>query len=139
MRNVLAYALCGLGLTALAGGCHHVDDVYQPVAMRPAPPAMTVSVPPPAAVIEQPSPEPYPGAVWMAGYWDYRPDIGRHVWVAGRWTRAPRPGVVWMPPRWEPDGHGRYHMLQGHWANGVDRDAYGRHVYYDAAGRPHYF
>jgi hypothetical protein len=47
--------------------------------------------------------------------------------------------VVWMPPRWESDGRGRYHLLQGRWANGVERDAYGRHVYYDAAGRPHYF
>ena len=138
MRNVLAYALCGLGLTALAGGCHHDDDVYRPVTTPPAA-VSTIAIPPPAPVLEQPSPEPYPGAVWMAGYWDYHPDAGRHVWVAGRWTRAPRAGVVWMPPRWSTDGTGRYYLNQGHWANGADRDAYGRHVYYDAVGRPHYF
>jgi hypothetical protein len=133
-------ALCGLGMTALAGGCHHDEDVYRPVAAAPVQaPVMTLAVPPPAAVIEQPSPEPYPGAVWMAGYWDYRPDIGKHVWVAGRWGRPPRADVVWMPPRWISSEDGRYQMLPGRWARGVSRDAYGRHVYYDAAGRPHYF
>jgi hypothetical protein len=134
MRN---YVLTGIGLAALTAGCYHEEYAYRPPVASVR--ALTVATPPPAPVVETPSVQPYPGAVWTAGYWDWRPEGGRHVWVAGHWTRAPRPGLVWMPPRWQTDGAGRYYLIRGQWVVGASRDAYGRQVYYDAAGRPHYF
>ena len=138
MRLKRTMALAFVGGATLLGGCY--DSNYtpmQPVATAPRP--VTVAVAPPEPAVEQPSPSPYPGAVWMAGYWDWRADMGRHVWVAGKWATPPRPGVVYMPPRWVPDGAGRYYRTNGQWLNDVSHDPYGRHVYYDAAGRAHYF
>ena len=125
------------GVVALGAGCYHDDYATQPAYATTRP--VTVAVPPPALVEEQPPPEPYAGAVWMAGYWDWRADLGRHVWVAGHWGAAPRPGLVYMPPSWHADGRGYYYRSQARWVPGVARDPYGRHVSYDALGRPHYF
>ena len=38
----------------------------------------------------------------------------RYVWTAGRWDRPPRPGAVWVEPRWEPRGNG-YVFIEGYW------------------------
>jgi YXWGXW repeat-containing protein len=124
-----------LGVVVLGAGCYHDYSYDQPVSARP----FTVAVAPPPPIEEQPPPEPYLGSVWMAGFWDWRGDLGRHVWVAGHWATAPRVGVVYMPPSWQPDGHGRYYRADGRWVAGVGRDAYGRHLAYDSLGRPHYF
>jgi hypothetical protein len=68
--------------------------------------------PPPARVVEVPSPR--AGFVWAPGY--YRWDGHRHVWVDGHWLRE-RHGFHWVPERWE-QRHGRYRFEPGHW----DRD-----------------
>jgi hypothetical protein len=128
--GALLIALVGLG-----AGCYH-DEYGRPVHTSAR---LVVSVPPPAPVDEVPPREPYPGAVWMSGYWDYRIDLGRHVWIAGHWAAPPREGVVYMPPTWRSDGRGRWYRVSGRWMAGPQRDAYGRHVAYDAWGRPHYF
>jgi hypothetical protein len=135
MKTTITMAL--VSAATLAGGCHEPTyTAMQPVASeRP----VTIAVPPPAPIEEQPPPSPYPGAVWMSGYWDWRVSLGRHVWIGGRWTTPPRPGLVWMPPRWVDDGAGRYYRSGGQWVPGAATDAYGRHVWYDAAGRVHYF
>jgi hypothetical protein len=138
MRTKTTMAMVFVGASALAGGCH--EATYTPmVPLASAERPVTVAVPPPAPVEERPSASPYPGAVWMSGYWDWRTDLGRHVWVAGRWTTPPRLGMVWMPPRWVDDGTGHWYRTAGQWVAGAATDAYGRHVWYDAAGRVHYF
>lgn len=126
-----------IGVVLAGAGCYH-DDEYatQPAyAVRP----VTVAAPPPAPVPEVPPPEPYAGAVWMSGYWDWRADLGRHVWVAGHWATPPRPGVAYMPPSWRSDPNGGYYRVPGRWVVAPTRDAYGRHIAYDSLGRPHYF
>lgn len=126
-----------IGCVLAGAGCYH-DDEYatQPAyATRP----VTVAVAPPAPVDEMPPPEPFRGAVWMAGYWDWRGDTNRYVWVAGHWATAPRVGVAYMPPSWRADARGGYYRVPGRWVSAPTRDAYGRHIAYDAYGRPHYF
>jgi hypothetical protein len=125
-----------LGVVAFGAACYYHDTAYERVAYN-RPVTVAVAAPPP--IEEQPPPEPYLGAAWMAGYWDWRADLGRHVWVAGHWATPPRTGVVYMPPSWQPDAHGRYFRVEGRWVAGVARDPYGRHLAYDSLGRPHYF
>src|SRR5262245_28171356 len=126
-----------LGAMAVGAGCYTDGYVY-PSSYSGARP-LTVAIPPPAPLVEQPPPEPFAGAVWMAGYWEWQPDLGRHVWIAGRWTAPPRAGVAYMPPSWRSYGRGLYYRVPGRWVVAPPRDAYGRHVAYDSLGRPYYF
>ncbi len=71
-----------------------------------------VDMAPPAA----PYPEvvgvaPFPGAIWIGGYWGW--NGGRHVWIGGRWEH-PRPGFYWAPHRWVASG-GHWHLVAGGW------------------------
>ena len=54
---------------------------------------------------------PFPGALWIGGYWGW--SSGRHVWVPGRWEH-PRPGYQWRPHAWVQQG-GRWHLQAGGW------------------------
>lgn len=54
-----------------------------------------VVAPAPAPQYEVLGVAPYPGAVWISGYWGW--NSGRRVWNPGRWD-APRRGG----PRYEP-------------------------------------
>lgn len=54
---------------------------------------------------------PYPGAIWINGYWGWQ--ANRHYWVAGHWDR-PRVGYVYRPHRWV-HRHGRWHLKNGGW------------------------
>jgi WXXGXW repeat (2 copies) len=126
-----------IGVVLAGAGCYSDEYASQPAYATARP--VTVAVPPPAPVDEVPPPEPYPGAVWMAGYWDWRADQNRHVWVAGHWATPPRAGVAYMPPSWHADPHGGYYRMPGRWVAAPTRDAYGRHIAYDSYGRPHYF
>lgn len=82
-----------------------------PVYM-PAPPVAVAPLPPPAPYVEVRPVLPFPGAVWIAGYWGW--NAGRHVWIGGRWSAPPRPGYRWEPHRWVPEG-GRWHLYGGDW------------------------
>lgn len=124
-----------LGVVVLGVGCY-ADEYAYPSAQTGG--AVSIGVPPPAPVAEVPPAAPSPGMAWTAGYWDWQPASGRYAWVAGHWVVPPRAGVVWVPPEWHADEHGRYYRSQGHWTPGVTRDRYGRQVWYDSAGRPHY-
>jgi len=54
---------------------------------------------------------PYPGHVWIGGYWGWG---GRgHHWVPGRWE-APRHGYRWEPHRWERHDRG-WRERPGRW------------------------
>jgi len=70
-----------------------------------------VDTPPPAPYAEVVPVMPYPGAVWVGGYWGWRG--GRHQWVPGYYER-PHPGYRYEPNRWENRG-GRWHLRIGGW------------------------
>lgn len=101
-------ALIGAALASLTlTGCvvapsppHHV--YYEPVMVAPPPPRVEVI-----------GVAPYPGYVWIGGYWTWHAHSHRHHWVPGRWE-APRPGHYWEPHRWERQGEG-WRERPGQW------------------------
>lgn len=70
-----------------------------------------VTVAPPAAQVEVVGVAPYPGAIWIGGYWNWVG--GRHVWINGRWD-SPRPGYRYEPHMWHRDGQG-WREAPGRW------------------------
>lgn len=70
-----------------------------------------VDTPPPAPYAEVVPAMPYPGAVWINGYWGW--SGGRHHWVPGYYER-PRTGYRYEPRRWENRG-GRWYLRVGGW------------------------
>jgi hypothetical protein len=79
----------------------------------PAGPVVVADVAPPAPYYEPVPVVPYPGAVWITGYWGW--SGGRHVWVGGHYEHG-RPGYGWQPHQWVHGGDGRWHLQEGHWA-----------------------
>lgn len=77
------------------GGC--VIATAQPAYVRYEP----VLVAPPPPRVEIIGVAPYPGYVWIGGYWTWREH--RHHWMPGRWE-APRAGHHWKGHRWEQHG-----------------------------------
>jgi hypothetical protein len=71
-----------------------------------------VPVPPPAPQYEAIGVAPYPGWLWISGYWGW--NVNRHVWIGGHWE-APRPGYRWVPPQWQQRGRG-WQQAPGRWA-----------------------
>jgi len=100
--SLLAVALCG----ALAG-C-----VVAP-ARGPYGGPVVVEAPPPPRV-EIIGVAPFPGALWINGYWGWRGN--GHVWVPGYWER-PRPGYRWQPHAWERGDRG-WRERPGRWYPG---------------------
>jgi hypothetical protein len=99
------------GALAVLGGC----------AVYPAPgpyyggnPAVIAPYGPPPVVAETYGVAPYPGAIWISGYYSW--SGGRHVWTPGRWEQ-PRAGYHWVPRTWEQHGH-EWHQRGGHWERG---------------------
>ena len=74
-----------------------------PVAVRWAPPPM---------LVESPPDTPYPGAVWIGGYWVWN---GTWVWAHGRWAHAPRPSYYWVHPYYE-NRNGAVIFITGYWS-----------------------
>ena len=109
-RPTLAWVLAS---SALLSGCvvvpAHRAGYYG--GGYAAEPAVVVDMPPPAPYAEVVPVMPYPGAVWVGGYWGWRG--GRHQWVPGYYER-PRPGYRYEPNRWENHG-GRWHLRIGGW------------------------
>ena len=104
-----------LGAGALLSGCivvpaHHAYGG----GYTTAPAVMVVDTPPPAPYAEVIPATPYPGAVWIGGYWGW--NGGRHQWVPGYYDRG-RPGYRYEPHRWENRG-GRWHLHAGGWIRG---------------------
>ena len=71
-----------------------------------------VRVRPPRVVVERPLPPPGPRYVWLPGY--YRWNGIRYIWVPGRYVIPPRPGVVWIAPRWI-QRNGTWVFIRGYW------------------------
>jgi len=83
----------------------------QPVPVNSYDSDVVVDVAPPAPYVEVQPAIPYPGAIWIGGYWGW--GGGRHYWVPGRWDR-PRPGYRWQPHAWYNQG-GHWHLRGGGW------------------------
>ncbi|HUQ95394.1 MAG TPA: YXWGXW repeat-containing protein [Bryobacteraceae bacterium] len=73
---------------------------------------VVVRVGPPRNVVERRGRAPGRDYVWISGYHNW--DGHRHVWVPGRWDRAPRMRAKWVPHRWVRRNHG-WVFVEGHW------------------------
>ena len=100
-RNLLA----GLAVCAALAGC-----VVEPARVHYV--GGVVVTEPPAPIVETYGVAPYPGYIWLGGYWNWAG--GRHEWVAGHWER-PHPGYRWEPHHWERV-EGGWRLREGHWA-----------------------
>jgi hypothetical protein len=112
--------LASLLVAAALSGC-----VVAPVpAARPYYYGQPVMVAPPPPRVEYIGQPPYPGHVWIGGYWHWTG--GRHDWVPGRWE-APRSGYYWKPHRWEQDGQ-YWRQTGGQWErHDARRDRHDEH------------
>jgi hypothetical protein len=64
---------------------------------------------------------PFPGAIWVPGYYAFDYGIHRYQWINGAWNRPPYEGARWIEPRYVRGGE-RYGFEAGHWmARGEDR------------------
>ena len=106
LKLVAAAALSALALSACV-----VAPYPRRVAYYPEVGGVVTDVAPPEAYAEVVPVAPFPGALWIGGYWGW--SGGRHVWVGGRWEHV-RPGYGWAPHRWEERG-GRWHLHEGGW------------------------
>jgi hypothetical protein len=109
MRIVDRSLFTAAALFALAGAC-----VPPPPTGPVDESALVIEAAPPEPVPEAISDPPWPGAVWIGGYWNWTGV--RFVWLGGRWER-PTPGFRWMPHRWERRA-GHFRFVPGHWISG---------------------
>ena len=77
-------------------------------------PPVRIQVAPPPPVLEMAPPCPYPGAVWIAGYYAWHPSRHHFVWVPGAWYRPPHPRWVWIAPTWQFQT-GQWVFMPGYW------------------------
>jgi len=88
-----------------------VVSVYiEPPLAQPAP--VLVPWAPPPMLVEAPPMMPFPGAVWIGGFWTWH---GNWVWAAGRWVATPQPNYVWVQPYYEHRDDAVI-FINGHWA-----------------------
>jgi hypothetical protein len=73
-----------------------------------------VLVAPPPPRVEVVGVAPYPGYIWIGGFWNWTGH--RHEWVSGRWE-APRPGHRWVPHQWS-QGRDGWRLNRGYWQPG---------------------
>jgi hypothetical protein len=106
-----------------------IPPILAPVHESFRPPIASISAsqapvaPPPDVPDQSPPPESQPDAKWIPGYWDYRPDLHRFLWVDGVW-RVPPPGRTWVESYWaRSTSRQTYERVAGFWAR-ADRSAY---------------
>ncbi len=97
----------------LVPGCGYHDRPPATQVVVSAPGELVVADAPPAPIVEVQPVCPGPDFVWIGGVWVWGPG-GRWEWERGRWDRPPRPGVVWVPHRYETRG-GRRVFVRGGW------------------------
>ena len=105
-RSLIACALSTLVLSACVVAPYPAQPVYGTgdVVLSP--------VAPPAPYVEVVPVVPYPGAIWISGYWGW--SSGQHRWVPGHYAR-PVPGHRWVPHRWAPGPRGSWELRGGVW------------------------
>ncbi|MDP4219553.1 MAG: hypothetical protein Q8916_00385 [Bacteroidota bacterium] len=75
--------------------------------------SLSIGLPPPPrheVVVEAP----FPGAVWISGYYVYNSGSARYDWVPGRWQAPPSPNHIWVAPRYVRRGD-HYEYYEGTW------------------------
>jgi len=97
--SAIRTAIAGALFAAALSGC----------IVAPAP--GVVAYAPPAPQVEVYGAAPYPGYVWIGGYWGWAG--GRYVWTGGHWA-AGRPGYHWAPHHWVAY-RGGWRMVPGRW------------------------
>ena len=75
--------------------------------------SVVVSPAPPAPLVETVTVAPFPGMVWVGGYWGWH--SGRYAWVSGGWHHPPRSGAVWVGGSWARRPAGGHVWVSGHW------------------------
>ncbi len=76
--------------------------------------AVFVRIGPPRPPVERVVRAPGRGYVWVTGY--YRWTGRAYVWTPGRWVLPPRPGAVWVAPRWNyVPARRSYVFVEGFW------------------------
>ncbi len=93
-----------LAVVFLASPVASQAQVSAGVSVTFGPPALPVYVQPPC---------PYPGFIWVPGYWAWDPDFG-YYWVPGMWVLPPFSGVLWTPGYWAWSD-GVYIWYEGYW------------------------
>jgi hypothetical protein len=97
-----------------------------PIPASTTPTEIIVSQPPPAPPAEALSQQPFPNAVWIAGYWSW--GNGAYVWNAGRWAEPPTPGSSFVAPHWEARDNG-YAFCPGFWQENTAQSSGPAQVY----------
>jgi hypothetical protein len=114
--KAVVLAAGGAAVLALAGCVVYPNDPYYGgygYGYGAPGPAVVAPMAPPPIVAESYGVAPYPGAIWIGGFWSW--SGGRHVWTPGRWDR-PRAGYRWVPRTWE-HGHAGWYQRGGVWAH----------------------
>jgi hypothetical protein len=62
-----------------------------------------VTYDPPAPIVEYVPASPYPGFVWIDGFWGWN---GGWYWTAGHYSRPPYRGAAWVAGAWVRGGRG---------------------------------
>ncbi|RKH08650.1 hypothetical protein D7V97_18890, partial [Corallococcus sp. CA053C] len=86
------------------------DEVEIPVEV--ASEDVTATQAPPALRVEAQPPAPAPDYTWAPGYWYW--GVNGYEWVEGSWMEPPRPGFVFVSPRWVRRGPS-YVFVGGGW------------------------
>ena len=110
MRTTSIRILAAAALFALGGCAVYPNEPYY----YGGGPEVYAPMAPPPLMAETYGVAPYPGALWIGGYWGW--SGGRHVWTPGRWER-PRAGYRWVPRTWEQHGN-QWHQRGGRWERG---------------------
>ncbi len=100
MRNLIkVIALCGLVSVATPA----FAQISFNIRIGPPPPRREVIVG-----------APFPGAIWVPGYYVFDYAVNQYRWVPGVWQRPPYAGAVWVAPRYIHRGR-RFGFMAGHW------------------------
>jgi hypothetical protein len=81
------------------------------IVEEPEPSWVVVGTAPPSLRFEVRPRRPFPGAVWVSGYWWW--SGVRYVWIGGHYVR-PLAGYRFVAPRWVCSG-GYYYHVRGHY------------------------
>lgn len=118
--RILLKALLISGLMAVAAPAF--AQIHLNITFGPPPPRREI-------IIQAP----YPGAIWIPGYYVYDGRVASYVWVPGRWQAPPAPRQVWVAPRYVRHAD-HYDYYEGGWRDHDNRQDNGKHKGWDKHG-----